>query len=40
MNVESKAPWYEILDDRPQFDSFPPGVEEAMREVAESDRES
>lgn len=24
-NVESKAPWYEILDDRPQHPSFPAG---------------
>lgn len=24
MNVESKAPWYEILDDRPQFQGLPP----------------
>lgn len=29
-NVESKAPWYEILDDRPQHASFPPAIE-AMR---------
>ncbi len=35
MNVESKARWYEILDDSPQFASFPPGVEDAMRGVAE-----
>jgi len=31
MNVESKAPWYEILDDCTQFASFPPGIEDAMR---------
>lgn len=24
MNVESKAPWYEILDGRPQFPALPP----------------
>ncbi len=35
MNVESKAPWYEILDDSPRFDSFPPGVEEALSGAAE-----
>ncbi len=23
INVESKAPWYEILDDLPQFPGFP-----------------
>ena len=34
MNIESKAPWYEILDDCPQFTSFPPGVEDALRGVA------
>ena len=30
MNVESKAPWFEIRDDRPQFDGFPPAVQKAM----------
>lgn len=25
--VASKAPWYEIHDDLPQFDAYPPGVE-------------
>ena len=35
MNTESKAPWYEILDDLPQFASFPPGIEDAMRGVGE-----
>ncbi len=34
MNIESKAPWYEILDNCPQFASFPPGIEDAMRGVA------
>jgi hypothetical protein len=29
-NVESKAPWHEILDDRPQFPSFPESVEAAL----------
>ena len=24
LNVESKAPWYEILDDLPQYDGLPP----------------
>ncbi len=33
MNIESKAPLYEILDDRRQFASFPPGIEDAMRDV-------
>jgi len=27
LNLESKAPWYEILDDRPRFDAFAPGME-------------
>ena len=26
LNVESKAPWYEILDDRPQFAGLPPAT--------------
>ena len=26
INVESKAPWYDILDDLPQHQSLPPGV--------------
>ena len=25
--VDSKAPWYEITDDLPQFDEWPPGEE-------------
>jgi len=25
LNLESKAPWYEILDDKPCFAGFPPG---------------
>lgn len=24
INVESKAPWYEILDDLPQYQGLPP----------------
>lgn len=24
LNVESKAPWYEILDDLPQYQGLPP----------------
>ncbi len=35
MNVESKAPWYDILDGSPQFEAFPPGVEDAMRRASE-----
>lgn len=26
INVESKAPWYDISDDRPQHPGFPPGT--------------
>ena len=29
INLESKAPWYEILDGRPGFDGFPPGSAES-----------
>jgi hypothetical protein len=25
--VASKAPWYEIADDLPRFDAYPPGVD-------------
>ena len=28
INVESKAPWFEIRDDAPRFDGFPPGMVE------------
>jgi len=28
--VGSKAPWYEIADDLPRFDAYPPGVEAAV----------
>ncbi len=31
VNVESKAAWYEILDDKPQYPGFPPGVDAAMK---------
>ena len=24
INVESKSPWYEILDDLPQYEGLPP----------------
>jgi len=30
VNVESKAPWYEIADGAPQFDALPKGAEEAL----------
>jgi hypothetical protein len=36
-NVESKALWYEIRDDKPQFDAFPPGAEAIMKKMASSD---
>ena len=26
INIESKAPWYEICDDLPQFSALPPGL--------------
>ena len=31
-NLESKAPWFEIRDDAPRFDSFPPGVADALED--------
>lgn len=30
INVESKAPWHEILDDRPQHAGFAPGMEPSV----------
>ena len=33
-NLESKAPWFEIRDDAPRFDAFPPAVA-AMLDNAE-----
>ena len=27
LNLESSAPWYEILDDRPRFEGFAPGMQ-------------
>lgn len=32
VNVESKAPWYEIRDDLPQFPGLPPGMEHSSQE--------
>lgn len=32
INIESKAPWFEIGDDLPQFDAWPPSG--AFREMA------
>jgi len=32
INVASKAPWYEILDDKPKLPGFPPGIEETPSE--------
>ena len=36
MNIESKAPWHETLDDCPQIASFPPGIEDAKRGVTKN----
>ncbi len=36
VNVESKAAWYEILDDQPQYVGLPPGVEAALEEDREA----
>ena len=30
LNLESKAPWYEILDEAPRFDGFPPNIEKML----------
>ena len=32
LNLESKSPWYRILDEAPRFDAFPPGVSEMLSE--------
>ena len=32
-NLESKAPWFEIRDDAPRFDAFPPAVATALESV-------
>ena len=32
INLESKAGWYEILDDLPQYEALPPGAERALEE--------
>ena len=31
INVESKAPWYEILDDLPQYEGLPPQAETVLK---------
>ncbi len=31
MNVESMAPWYRILDERLQYQGFPPDIEAALK---------
>ncbi len=31
-NLESKAPWFEIRDDAPRFDAFPPAVAAALED--------
>lgn len=33
VNLESKAPWYTILDEAPCFDALPPGVEASLRKL-------
>ena len=33
INLESKAPWYEIHDDAPRFDALPPGAVEALERI-------
>lgn len=37
LNLESKAPWYEILDSAPRFQGFPPGVDTALARIAGDD---
>ena len=32
LNVESKAPWYEIRDDLPRFEGLPPGLAESLED--------
>jgi hypothetical protein len=36
-NVESKAAWYSILDDKPQFEGFPPSAKEILQKATSSD---
>jgi hypothetical protein len=31
LNLESKAPWYEILDAAPRYEGFAPGMEPRTR---------
>jgi hypothetical protein len=33
INLESKAPWYEITDDLPQYQTVPPHIEAARKKV-------
>ena len=32
LNLESKAPWFEILDDCPRYQAFAPGMEPRRRD--------
>jgi hypothetical protein len=32
LNLESAAPWYEILDDAPRYDGFAPGMQPKRRD--------
>lgn len=32
LNLESKAPWYDVLDDAPRFEGFAPGMEPRRRD--------
>jgi hypothetical protein len=33
VNLESKAPWYEILDSAPRFDALPPDVDSTLEKM-------
>ena len=33
INLESKAPWYEITDDLPQYQTIPPEIEAARKKM-------
>ena len=39
LNLESAAPWYEICDGRPQFDTLPPGALAARDALVEGGSE-
>ena len=37
INIESKAPWYEITDRLPQYDTVPPAIDASRKKMGLSD---